>query len=111
MHLVNVILLLTLSFTCGKFSICTSNDPESLNILNCIFSDAQSQDCYGGSVYAGVNGDSVVDPGGFWYLNSNLPTTCSGDVLRYNIEYSGTGSLTISLWSPTDGIRNYEKVS
>ena len=110
MDQVNVILLLTLSFTC-KFSVCTSNDPESLNNLNCIFSDAQSQDCSGGSVYDGVNGDSVVDPGGFWYLNSNIPTTCSGDVLRYNIEYNGTGSLTVSLWSPTDSIGNYEKVS
>ena len=96
MDQVNVILLLTLSFTC-KFNICTSNEPES--------------DCIGGSVYDEVNGDSVVDPGGFWYLNSNLPTTCSGDVLRYNIEYIGTGSLTVSLWNPTDTIGNYEKVS
>ena len=107
MDQVNVILLFTLSFTC-KFNIYTSNEPAS---LNCIFSVVQSQDCFGGSVYDEVNGDSAVDPGGFWYLNSNLPTTCSGDVLRYNIEYIGTGSLTVSLWNPTDTIGNYEKVS
>ncbi len=46
-----------------------------------------SSTCTGGSLYSTV-GSPVENTGGLWYLNTALPTTCSGSINRYILDYT-----------------------
>ena len=54
--------------------------------------------------------------GGYWYLNVEVPATCSGSIDQYKIGYyddnlrSGTYYATLAVWKPTGG-GSYEKVN
>ena len=57
----------------------------------------------------------MPDPQG-WYLNLQLPATCSGNVTRYTIFYytfyeSGNHTVDVSMWTPTASGYTYHKVS
>ena len=56
---------------------------------------------------------------GWWYLNVQLPATCSGRVTEYKFEYydppndddEGTYSAIVAMWAPVNGAVNlYEQV-
>ena len=59
---------------------------------------------------------SVSNIGGYWYLNVEVPATCSGSIDQYKIGYydnnlrSGTYYATVAVWKPTKG-GSYEKVN
>ena len=71
-----------------------------------------SQNCIVGSQYETYTG--VPDPQG-WYLNLQLPATCSGNVTGYNAyplySFNGNGehTLVVAMWTPT-GLTSYQKV-
>ena len=71
-----------------------------------------SQTCTVGSQYEAYT--EVSDPQG-WYLNLQLPATCSGNVTGYNAypRYSFNGNsphtLVAAMWTPT-APTSYQKV-
>ena len=58
---------------------------------------------------------SVSNIGGYWYLNVEVPATCSGSIDQYKLRYyddsldDGTYYATLAIWKPTGG-GYYEKV-
>ena len=61
------------------------------------------------------SGSSVSNIGGYWYLNIEVPATCSGSIEEYKLRYyddsldDGTYFATLAIWKPTGG-GSYEKV-
>ena len=65
-----------------------------------------AQDCTSGSLYEDeIDGRGSVDRG-YWYLNLEFPSSCSGRVSEYEVTYfsfSGTSqvhSADVALWAP-----------
>ena len=69
-----------------------------------------------GKSYKSKSRSSVSNIGGYWYLNVEVPATCSGSIDQYKIGYyddnlrSGTYYATLAVWKPTGG-GSYEKVN
>lgn len=70
-------------------------------------------DTYSNQIFINDLGSNNIR--GKWYLNINLPATCSGIVTNYNIDYydnnlgSGTYDIIFNIWKPTTS-NIYQKV-
>ena len=64
--------------------------------------------CTVGSVYDEYyEYNEVNSPGGWWYLNLKKPSSCSGRVTRYDVDYyeleeENCYYAKIALWTPVD---------
>ena len=72
--------------------------------------------CTVGDTYSNQNEENNI--GGKWYLNVNIPATCSGRITRYRVRYyddnlnDGTYRVTLNIWKPTaTNSTVYEKAS
>ena len=65
------------------------------------------QTCKVGDDYKSRSSASNI--GGYWYLNVEVPATCSGSIDQYKLRYyddnlsSGMYYATLAIWQPTGG--------
>ena len=103
-----VIILLLLSF----IEDCKLTEFINVNINTIVGLSS----CEAGDVYDRYNRVNNIE--GWWYLNVQLPTTCSGRVTEYKFEYYNpqngneeTYSAIVAMWAPVNGAVNlYEQV-
>ena len=72
-----------------------------------------SQTCTVGSQYEPYTELSSIPEG--WYLNLQLPATCSGNVTGYTAFFYDASPLFrsimyVAMWTPLNGSTGYEKV-
>ena len=80
-------------------------------VLLCVIS---GKTCKVGDDYQ--SSSSVSNIGGYWYLNVEVPATCSGSIDQYKLKYYDENLndnehyyATLAIWKPTGG-GSYEKV-
>ena len=101
------VILLLLSFTKDSKNVTSSKYIDGIVGLS---------SCEAGDVYDDYDRENNIE--GWWYLNVQLPATCSGRVTEYKFEYynpqnDGTYSAIVAMWAPVNGtgaVNLYEQV-
>ncbi len=74
-----------------------------------------SSDCFSGSLDAQEAADTYSIDQGYWYLNLQFPSSCSGQVTNYKVNYydllEGNNRVHIALWKQGDVEGTYEMVT
>ena len=103
------VILLLLSFT---------KDSKNVTSSKYIYDIVGLSSCEAGDLYDEYDRENNIE--GWWYLNVQLPATCSGRVTEYKVEYydpqngNGLYRATVAMWAPVNSaavdLHMYEQV-